>query len=446
MGLAASQARLLTITSRMSNNELRQQRIAMDKMRLASDSDTVSQKYSEALNNQTLKFNDKDFTYGDLVAAGYSVMKTSSGVISSDGVYRGEEVAMPTCKRPEEIRAEEPAILSQGGGQSTTTTVMQTLPSHITGADIIGDSGEIENDYDYIIAAFNTVTSTYVEKDTGTIKNKAQNYDYEKTTAQRNAYWVEMGAPMLNNLASKLESTKPEVAQKIRSACSRITTNLDSLANKTGTNANRSAMNIYKSTNSEVIIVKNSLFSSGILEELKKTSYAADEYNNNGKKVPTNKTQTSTGLTDEQKTAYQNWQNEIKESEKAWAEYDSYVEAKAAAENPTSEQQELANQLKSSNDFLIQGLLSGYLCLVNSAGDMVSLTSDTKFTTEYDKSDDAAAEAEYNSQMAKINRKEKLLDNQAKRLDTEYNALNIELQSIQSIIQTHATKDFELFS
>ncbi len=46
MGLAASQARLLTITSRLSSVELRQQRIAMDKMRLANDSEAVSTKYT----------------------------------------------------------------------------------------------------------------------------------------------------------------------------------------------------------------------------------------------------------------------------------------------------------------------------------------------------------------------------------------------------------------
>ena len=79
-------------------------------------------------------------------------------------------------------------------------------------------------------------------------------------------------------------------------------------------------------------------------------------------------------------------------------------------------------------------------------GQQVSLTSDTNFTTEYDKSDDAAAEAEYKSQIAKINRKEKLLDNQAKRLDTEYSALSTELETIKSIISTHASKDFSLFS
>ena len=43
MGLAASQARLLTLTSRLSSNELRQQNIANMKMRLANDSEKYQQ-------------------------------------------------------------------------------------------------------------------------------------------------------------------------------------------------------------------------------------------------------------------------------------------------------------------------------------------------------------------------------------------------------------------
>jgi len=79
MGLAASQARLLTITSRLSNTELRQQQIANTKMRLSADQEQVSTKYSNALNNQTLTLNDAPMTYSDLVAAGYSVVRTSDG-------------------------------------------------------------------------------------------------------------------------------------------------------------------------------------------------------------------------------------------------------------------------------------------------------------------------------------------------------------------------------
>ena len=49
MGMAAGQARLLSITSRMSDNELRAQLINNDKMRLATKSAQVSEAYTNAL-------------------------------------------------------------------------------------------------------------------------------------------------------------------------------------------------------------------------------------------------------------------------------------------------------------------------------------------------------------------------------------------------------------
>ena len=87
MGLAASQARLLTITSRLSSVELKQQRIAMDKMRLANDQEGVSEKYTNALNNKTLTISNGGeeiaMNYSTLAAQGYSVMRASDGVIAS---------------------------------------------------------------------------------------------------------------------------------------------------------------------------------------------------------------------------------------------------------------------------------------------------------------------------------------------------------------------------
>lgn len=442
MGLAASQARLLTITSRMSNNELRQQRIAMDKMRLASDSDKVANEYSEALNNQLLKFNNKSFTISDLEAAGYSVMKTSSGITSSSGVYSGAEVTKPTCPRPEEIQ--KPEILSQVN--SGSSTVYSTLPSHVS-TQYFEDTHEITNDYDYVQAAFNLIRDTFVSDD-GTVSNSTKGgYNYAKTTAKRNELWKEMGEPMLKNLVAKLQSSNPTLANKLQSCCTTITTKLDSLANKTGTNATRSDMNIYKDTNSTVTIQSNSLLDGGYWDQLKASTLGADEYNSNGQKVPTSKTTTTSGeMTAEQKEAYTQWQKDVQEATTAWNNYDAYINARDKATGATDEQKELYNQLKQSPDFLNKGLLSGYLTLVNSSGEMVSTTSVTNFTTEYDKSDDAAAEAKYNSETAKINRKEKLLDQQAKQLDTEYNALTTELESIKSIISDHASKDFSMFS
>src|SRR5574344_855834 len=49
MGLAASQARLLTLTARMSDLELQGQRKSGQKQRLAVQSEAVTQEYTDAL-------------------------------------------------------------------------------------------------------------------------------------------------------------------------------------------------------------------------------------------------------------------------------------------------------------------------------------------------------------------------------------------------------------
>ena len=60
MGLAASQARLLSITQRISDNELRAQLINNQKMRLNSESSRVSENYINALNKTNLVFANYD--------------------------------------------------------------------------------------------------------------------------------------------------------------------------------------------------------------------------------------------------------------------------------------------------------------------------------------------------------------------------------------------------
>lgn len=60
MGMAAGQARLLSITSRMSDNELRAQIINNNKIRLATESSQVSEAYVTALNEAQLMFTNYD--------------------------------------------------------------------------------------------------------------------------------------------------------------------------------------------------------------------------------------------------------------------------------------------------------------------------------------------------------------------------------------------------
>lgn len=62
MGMAASQARLLSITARLADNELRSQTINNAKMRLATQSSQASENYVSALNSANLMFSNYDST------------------------------------------------------------------------------------------------------------------------------------------------------------------------------------------------------------------------------------------------------------------------------------------------------------------------------------------------------------------------------------------------
>ena len=92
MGMAASQARLLSITARLADNELRSQTINNAKMRLATQSSQASENYISALNQANYQFTNYDqtggvvsqpLTYNALTA--YSPYNTQYGLINSAG-------------------------------------------------------------------------------------------------------------------------------------------------------------------------------------------------------------------------------------------------------------------------------------------------------------------------------------------------------------------------
>ena len=58
MGMAASQARLLSITARMTDVEYKSQQISNTKVRLADESEQVANDYTKALNKQKLTYTD----------------------------------------------------------------------------------------------------------------------------------------------------------------------------------------------------------------------------------------------------------------------------------------------------------------------------------------------------------------------------------------------------
>ena len=87
MGMAASQARLLSITARLSNNELEQQSVAYSKQRLADNSEQINDAYLEALNKTKYQvltgYNNSQATYADLTYASI----TGSNTIASGKAF-----------------------------------------------------------------------------------------------------------------------------------------------------------------------------------------------------------------------------------------------------------------------------------------------------------------------------------------------------------------------
>lgn len=475
MGLAASQARLLTITSRISNNELRQQRIAMDKMRLASDQDSVSTKYSEALNNKTLSFingaNSIPMTYDELLSRGYSVARASDGVVAKDGASVNAEnnSAKNTSLSDPEVQKwvgkEAPQRPTFNETPPTQPSQRLTEPSktiQTSGSVTVPDfSAQLNLAQECANSSYNWNVNSW---DSGGMQNSIEQ---SRSKSLKNSLSNSLQG-LINNLYSAgLTSTAYYIESRKESAelvyQKAYALNDTFVGGNYGQTSGVFGMGSYKTPENE--------YGQTMLRVLQSQQTAAQQEASNMGPVNTTATnpnyQTELNAYNANKTEWDNYNTKKAEYDAKLSEYESQVaqfntdynnwklanpsaadtasDAKSSSVDISSASSDLAAQLRQSPNFLIQGLLSGYLVLMKD-GQQVSMTSATDIEESYDKSDDAAAESEYNSEMAKINRKEKLLDMQAKRLDTEYSSLTTELESIKSIISSHASKDFSYFT
>ena len=481
MGLAASQARLLTITSRLSSVELKQQRIAMDKMRLANDQQGVSEKYTNALNNKTLTISNGNeeiaMTYSTLAAQGYSVMRTSDGVIASSAGSNntaGTPANSPANASDPEVQkwvgkpAPTPPTFNEAAPIAPKETVAKpTAPTNSIATITVTVP---DKRFNATISEANSLANAsyrYTHSWDGFNSEKQQSlFAKQKLDSSLQGLINELRSQNLSSTANTLDEAKSKAQQTYE----RAPKNLDNgntgdygKSSSSGFGKVKTAENEYGNTMlSALRTAQSSVYSEA--ESVKQNNLTAqNNYNAELEKYNKNQQEWNTYNTkkaeyDQKYQAYQVQLNQYNIDYTNWATANSSsdangtqnAQASGSANNVgstgtnASSAQELAEQLKNSQ-FLIQGLLSGYLALVKD-GQQVSLSSATDIIESYDKTDDAAAEAEYNAQMNKINKKEKTLDMQAKRLDTEYSALTNEYNSIKTIIDNHTQKDFSYFS
>lgn len=92
MGMSASQARLLSITARLTNNEFRAQIITNSKLRLATETQEASQLYMDALASQNFEFmyydqngNAQDIAMTPIFLSTYAPLKNQYSILNAAG-------------------------------------------------------------------------------------------------------------------------------------------------------------------------------------------------------------------------------------------------------------------------------------------------------------------------------------------------------------------------
>lgn len=110
-------------------------------------------------------------------------------------------------------------------------------------------------------------------------------------------------------------------------------------------------------------------------------------------------------------------------------------------------------------DFLEKNLREGNFLFVDKNTTMIGMTDKSEWNTfayndfaiqtyitdTYDKTDDAAAQALYDERTAKFQKADKLLECQLKKLETEHNAIETEIESVQKVIKTNVEASFKTF-
>lgn len=154
MGLAASQARLLSITSRISDNELRAQLINNQKMRLSSESSQVSENYINALNKTNLMFanyDEKDnaqnvpLTFNNLTAFNqynnqYGLTNTAGNILISEKEANYYKASLGA--------ADQQAEFLKQHGIEYTTSYWDELETQLGNSGITYTSAELRTMYE----------------------------------------------------------------------------------------------------------------------------------------------------------------------------------------------------------------------------------------------------------------------------------------------------------
>lgn len=425
MGMAASQARLLSITSRLADNELRAQLINNSKMRLATESSKVSEEYVSALNSATMMMSNYDIegnsqyqqlTFNALTA--YSSHNNQYGLVDANGrilVSEDDAVKFRNANGDLDIFLAEYGLV---------------YSTHYFSKDILGgDSVQIretneylEEDQHYTIGTYpiEQLETMYFGGEYGGItyigyNNELQSINYSDYCELYENF--SMIYEKYNNAENIIKDARDALIKFVLGTNDPNNATVKALQEKPekllypgwilAEHAN-AISNEFKTI--ENIFILDSLFNiygepaMGWIDE------------NNPKENADAKVQWYTNLFNRMKEGYR----------------------------------VLEDGLASSNQWIQFALESGLVTMeqVDGKNMWVSMThaNCSDITEVMDDVMIAKAEAEYNKAMNNIENKDKRFDMELKNIDTEHNALQTEYDSIKNVIGKNIERSFKIYS
>jgi len=426
MGLAASQCRLLNLTARLSDLELRAQTISNSKIRLSMESADAAEEYADALDHEKLTFKtideNGDIFYKDLVASMLMtydknsldvqrLLKDSYGrlLVSEDTAqaFKNSNGSLPVF-----LNEIIPNYKSAKPADSSSTTKLADLME------------QVQNNIAYTGTSSSSASNGLVTTDTsvsqqlGDIKDLLKNYSDD--------IGEQINSTTDAGLKANLEAEKAQIDAVINGLTVAIGWTNDTVINVDqdllkflftgvpGTAGGEGKMQYHLNAQSRDL--------SGITPD------------NN---ISTLLSSMQSGGNDPAAVAY----------------YTNIFNAIQSGGYVTATDDQL-----NSEDWLYNQLNNGNLDLYKFVGEendeddvkdgfeIVSWRSgDSSIITKTDKDAITRAEAKYEATMADIEVKDKQFDLQLKNIDTEHNATQTEIESVTKVINGNIERNFKMF-
>ena len=430
MGMAASQARLLSITARLSDNEQAGQQLSYAKERLADRSDQVTKEYNEALKATKLQimtgYSDGVASYNDIsfkmltspqvvadLGRQYCVTDTKGRVLVSSKVAEAFENANGS------LNAFLGALTIVEGGPYSLSDVD---PSKKYKEDASGNVVDFDSETELKIHEawdryFNSINKKYTQPvdfnedgtDDGTVDSHVWKFSYVDNGADiGQGYVLFSDGVSSDSQVLSFEGTNQEQLDLYNYAVS-ITESYYSPTHDFSTDDVKTA---YDQGNSSMI------------------SYYKNLYN---------KMLTSGYY------SYTNTPDTANKDPEHWI-YDGGLSKTTLGASASDTKGTPLDDPNTFEQFLKEGklLLETYS---QSANKFISLSisEDTCIQEVEDETKIAAAEAKYEDDLTQIQRLDSKYDLQMKRLDTEHNTLQTEYDSVKNIITKNVESSFKTF-